>query len=210
MVIKAFRPAVLLMLAGLILGACTSLKQAEGPEQKLFSDRIAVLSQLQDWSLSGRMAVKHTDGGGQGSLNWSQSGDTTDIVLSGPLGIGTMNIHWVPEEVVVNGSNLDIEHRYSGEDAATEFLTSQLGWEFPAKSIRYWLLGIPDPAFAYDTTYSDTGELVSITQLDWEVRYSRFTEQEGYLLPAKMEVEKSGLRLRLVVDEWNPADVAAP
>lgn len=179
------------------------MQVSRAPESSEADERIARLSTLTQWSMEGRIAVKQSSGGGQGRLSWQQAGNTTDIRLAGPLGAGAMNIHWVPEEVTVRGADLDLQHRYSGEDAAEKFLAEQLGWSFPAGSIRYWLLGIPNPAYPYRQQFSISGELLSIQQLEWLVEYQRFALVDGRSLPAKLQVEGSDVRLRLVVDDWN-------
>ena len=179
------------------------MQVSRAPQSSEADERIARLSTLTEWSMEGRIAVKQSSGGGQGRLSWQQAGNTTDIRLAGPLGAGAMNIHWVPEEVTVRGADLDLQHRYSGEDAAEKFLAEQLGWSFPAGSIRYWLLGIPNPAYPYRQQFSISGELLSIQQLEWLVEYQRFALVDGRSLPTKLQVEGSDVRLRLVVDDWN-------
>ncbi|MDG1462926.1 MAG: lipoprotein insertase outer membrane protein LolB [Gammaproteobacteria bacterium] len=191
------------MLVIVLVSACSSMQVSRAPQSSEADERIARLSTLTEWSMEGRIAVKQSSGGGQGRLSWQQAGNTTDIRLAGPLGAGAMNIHWVPEEVTVRGADLDLQHRYSGEDAAEKFLAEQLGWSFPAGSIRYWLLGIPNPAYPYRQQFSISGELLSIQQLEWLVEYQRFALVDGRSLPAKLQVEGSDVRLRLVVDDWN-------
>ena len=197
---------LLFLFVVVLVSACSSLQESRAPDNSEAAARIARLSALTDWSVEGRIAVKQSSGGGQGRISWQQAGDTTDIRLAGPLGAGAMNIHWVPDEVTVRGADLDVQHRYSGDDAAEKFLTEQLGWSFPAGSIRYWLLGIPNPAYPYQQQYSESGELISIQQLEWLVQYQRFALVDGRVLPAKLQVEGSDVRLRLVVDDWNLPD----
>ena len=80
------------------------MQVSRAPQSSEADERIARLSTLTEWSMEGRIAVKQSSGGGQGRLSWQQAGNTTDIRLAGPLGAGAMNIHWVPEEVTVRGT----------------------------------------------------------------------------------------------------------
>lgn len=192
--------AVLLALA--MLSACSSLQHTAPPEELANAQRMRELEVLDVWTMQGRIAIKQASGSGQGKIVWLQNGEDADIVLSGPLGSGAVNIHWVPDEVVVSGAELDVQHRYTGSDAAEQFLAEQLGWQFPAASIRYWLLGIPNPDFAYTQDFGADGALLRLQQSGWQVEYQRFVAVNGYVLPAKLQVQSAAVRLRVVVDDW--------
>lgn len=188
------------------LSACVSLPEVSAPVNDSMAQRIAKLSVLDDWSMQGRIAVKQPGGSGQGKILWEQTGETTDIGLAGPLGAGAINIHWVPDELTMVGADLDVRHRYIGEDAAEQFLAEQLGWQFPAASVRYWLLGIPNPGYQFEQKFDDAGKLTSISQLGWRVEYQRFAQVDEHLLPSKLGIQNTEVRLRLIVDRWSLGD----
>ena len=104
------------------------------------------------------------------------------------------------------GADLDVQHRYTGGDAAEQFLAEQLGWQFPAASIRYWLLGIPNPGYQFEQEFGEAGELLSISQLGWRVQYQRFARVDAHLLPSKLQIQNTEVRLRLIVDSWSLGD----
>ena len=188
------------------LSACSSLREVSAPANDSMAQRIADLSALDDWSMRGRIAVKQPAGSGQSKILWEQTGETTDIGLTGPLGAGAINIHWVPDELTLVGADLDVRHRYIGGNAAEQFLAEQLGWQFPAASIRYWLLGIPNPGYQFEQEFGEAGELLSISQLGWRVQYQRFARVDAHLLPSKLEIQNTEVRLRLIVDSWSLGD----
>lgn len=196
----------LVLLLVVALSACSSLREASAPVDDSMAQRIAQLSLLDDWSMQGRIAVKQPEGSGQGKILWEQAGETADIGLAGPLGAGAINIHWVPDELTMVGADLDVQHRYTGGDAAEQFLAEQLGWQFPAASIRYWLLGIPNPGYQFEQEFGEAGELLSISQLGWRVQYQRFARVDAHLLPSKLEIQNTEVRLRLIVDSWSLGD----
>jgi len=193
---------IALFLALAMLSACSSLQQTATLEEVANAERMRQLAELDVWTMQGRIAVKRAAGSGQGKITWQQSGEDTDISLAGPLGSGAINIHWVPDEVVVSGADLDVQHRYTGSDAAEQFLAEQLGWPFPAASIRYWLLGMPNPDLAYTQDFGADGALLRVQQSGWQVNYERFAVVNGYVLPAKLQVESDAVRLRVIVDKW--------
>jgi len=93
---------------------------------------------------------------------WRQSGDTSLIRVSGPFGAGAYEIRWDPASLTVTSRNGEYTRDFTGADAAEQFLTEQLGWSFPAISTRYWLLGLPDPAFQSHATRDADGALLSL------------------------------------------------
>jgi len=91
---------------------------------------------------------------------------------------------------------------YAGPDAIERFLTDQLGWSFPARSTRYWILGIADPRFSSRTEHDADGWLVTLEQDGWVVMYDRFVEAQGRWMPRKIVMENEQARVKLIVDQW--------
>ncbi len=151
--------------------------------------------------MQGRIAVRASGASGQGKLDWRQQDEVADIRLSGPLGAGALSIHWTPDDVTV--ADGDSEHRYRGDDAAGQFLADRLGWQFPARSIRYWLLGVPDPEEPYEQVSDEAGALRTLKQSGWQIDYQRFTSVGERILPAKLQVQGADVRLRVIVDGWD-------
>lgn len=189
------------VLALVLLDGCTLLR----PTAVVVPDweaRRARLLALDSWAIRGRIAVKAESGGGQGDLRWQQAGEAAQLRISGPFGAGTYDIRWDPMSLSIASRNGEFSRAWTGADAAEQFLAEQLGWRFPAASIRYWLLGLPDPALAAEQEFGAGGQLLAISQDDWTVRYERFAELEGMLMPTRLTALGPGTRVRLVVDRW--------
>jgi outer membrane lipoprotein LolB len=168
-----------------------------------WDNRARQLAGAETWQARGRIAVKSDNGGGQGNLRWSQAGADTRVNLSGPFGAGAYEIAWDDERIVVSSKKGERIADYTGRDAADRFVEGQLGWSFPARSIRYWLLGIADPAFDSRRRFDDGGWLSEIDQNGWTVTYSRFKQVADTYLPGKIVMESDRGRVRLVVDQWS-------
>lgn len=164
--------------------------------------RAGMLATESAWQARGRIAFKAGNEGGSGNMTWAQAGDDARITLSGPFGAGAYEIQWDDERIVVNSKKGEQVAAYTGRDAADRFLETQLGWSFPARSIRYWLLGIADPEFASERRFDDNGWLSGIDQNGWAVAYSRFDAAGDYYLPGKIVIENDRARVKLVVDRW--------
>lgn len=191
-----------LLALALLLGACAT--RAPLPDGGFdWVQREARLAAERLWQARGRIAYRSGPDGGQGSLTWTQSGSTARISLRGPFGAGAYRIEWDDQRIVVNSKLGERVAEYTGRDAADRFLEDQLGWTFPAGSIRYWLLGIADPEFPGRRRFDEHGRLAGIEQNGWDVGYDRFVESHGYLMPGRITVESERARVKLVVDEWS-------
>ena len=160
------------------------------------------LLSLPQWEARGRVAIKSADTGGQGSLQWLQTGPAARIRLSGPFGAGAYEINWMPGEITVYSRGTEAALEYVGPDAAERFLAEQVGWSFPVTSVRYWLLGLADPAAPAAEQVDAGGRLVELRQSGWVVRYEDYAQSAATWLPRKLVIEGSQVRVRFVIDTW--------
>jgi outer membrane lipoprotein LolB len=197
----------LLCFVVLALGACTA-RQSDVP------DRVADAQVLNDWSLRGRMAVKVDDdpeAGGQLSIRWEQQDEISRARLSGPMGIGAWNFVWEPARVSLADSDGERAIEYTGADAAEDFMRAELGWSFPADSVRYWVMGLPNPDAGYELRRDDDGALIGLDQHGWMIDFQRWDSFAGWYLPTRINMQGRGVRLRMVVSDWDlPAAGKAP
>jgi outer membrane lipoprotein LolB len=125
--------------------------------------------------------------------------------LEGPLGAGGVLI-------TSDGDNLSIINSHGDHldsDAAHAELVARLGFDPPLSSLRYWILGVPDPAMpSKEGVDPQEQRLQSLEQDGWQIDYGSYMpagagSAPGASLPAKMTVQRSGVRVRLVVDGWS-------
>ncbi len=185
--------ALLLALAG-----CVSAPPAKTPSLLPWAQRRAQLQSLDPFGLSGRVAVAAGQAGFSAHLSWEQSGARSTVQLDGPLGVG--GIH-----VVANGATLSVEnskgqHLESGEARAE--LRDKLGFEPPLTSLRYWVLGVPDPGMPSTETLDAEQRLEALEQDGWHISYSAYTSAGGRWLPQRLALTRGDVRVRLLVDHW--------
>ena len=190
-----------LLLVTLVLAGCAT--RPVQPETGIdWDQRAARLMEESAWRAQGRIAVKAGKEGGQGNMSWVQAESGTRISLSGPFGAGAYEIAWDRQRIVINDKHGEQVAAYTGRDAADRFLAAQLGWSFPARSMRYWLLGVADPEYDSHPRFDEAGWLTGIDQNGWAVGYSRFDKVGDYYLPGKIVMENDRARVKLVVDKW--------
>jgi outer membrane lipoprotein LolB len=188
-------------LAVLLVGGCALQPTVPGTSVA-WDERRAQLEATSQWEARGRIAVKSSDGGGQGSIQWFQAGVGSRVLLRGPFGAGGYEITWDAERIEVTDKSGEVEAAYSGPNAAEQFLMDQLGWAFPAMSLRYWMLGVPDPEFDSDEQFDTEGWLVGIQQNGWTVDYDGFKAWGDLWLPRRMVLNHDEARVKLVIDDW--------
>ena len=194
-------PRLLALLAAVLLvaGCAATRHSVDLPPLDNWETRSAVLGGLDDWAFKGRIAVKAGDEGFNGKFYWAQQGDAFDARVGGPLGMGTVRIEGNGRTVVLTDKDGE---RTELEDAETE-LYWRYGWTIPVASLRYWALGIPDPALPATTRLDDTGRLTRLEQSDWTVEISRYSEGGGQPMPRTLTATNPDTRVRMVIDRWS-------
>ncbi len=183
----------------LLLAGCTIQRGIELPPLPDWETRRAVLSEMHDWEFKGRVGVKAGDEGFNANLRWRQEGDIFHAALSGPLGIGNVRIEGDGETLTVTDNDGSVHHV---EDADAE-LQAMYGWALPVASLRYWALGIPDPASPAATEFGAGGLLAVLEQRDWTVRFTDYgADAGGVALPRRLTALNHDTRVRLVIHDW--------
>lgn len=158
------------------------------------------LQSLRHFELRGHVAVRAGQDGFIAGLRWVQDGPQAQLALQGPLGVGSV-------QVSSDGRALEVRtsHGERLDDAAARAdLLARLGFEPPLASLRYWLLGVPDPAVpASEGLDPGTQRLAHLQQGDWQIDYGDYVTAGGHSLPSRVTLQSAGVRVRLVIDQWS-------
>jgi outer membrane lipoprotein LolB len=146
------------------------------------------------WQLDGRAAVAVGTQGWQASLNWRQRPGTTEVHLAGPLGIGAVVLKKTIDGLSLNGS--------APSDAVVNQLQDKLGFALPLDDLRYWLVGVPNPATASEFKLNEQDRIPQLTQDGWTVAYDHYMPAGSDLLPSRVVLSREGVRVRIAVDHW--------
>jgi outer membrane lipoprotein LolB len=193
-------------IASLLLCACASQKGLDLPDISVWENRQAVLAELDEWHFNGRIGVKTGNDGFNGKLRWTQDEDSFEATVSGPLGIGTVRIEG--DDKVVRITDKDGETTVL-RDVETE-LYYRYGWTIPIESLRYWVLGIPDPRISSDTKFDEFDRVIRLEQRGWTVDVGAYREAGGQQMPKRLVAASSETTVRVVVDNWVFHELIAP
>lgn len=189
----------LAVLGSLVLVGCvtTPTKTAEPQNWEV---RRTELQRQDRFELKGRLAVAAGKEGFNARLRWQQQGTSSSLALDGPLGVGGVRIATSGTDIEVlnsKGERLDSE-------AARHEITARLGFEPPLTSLRYWVLGAPDPASRAEETLDAQQRLARLVQDGWDIEYASYAEVNGKWLPSRLTLERDDVRVRVLVDGWQP------
>ena len=180
------------------LSACHTVPVRESTAQS-WEMRRPQLQARDRFELKGRVAVATGSEGFNARLRWTQKGAQTRMSLDGPLGAGGV-------QVTADGSNVSVvtsKGERLDSDAARTELTNRLGFDPPLTSLRYWILGVPDPGQPAQESLDAQQRLASLQQAGWEIEYGDYMSVGGEWLPARLTLQRAGVRLRVIVGGWN-------
>ena len=195
MVINKIKQGGLVFLLVVISG-CTSLPIE--PEGRYEIQAGSSLNKLERWSFEGRVAIAGKKEAWQANINWVHAANDEKIKLVGPLGQGATLIQ-------LTGNQVTIDRGDNKPQTSTQpelFINQQLGLFVPVQSLRYWVVGIPEPSSRYNVTAT------GFTQSGWLIDYKQTQQVDGRPMPYKITVSNEQLKLKLVIDQWVLNDTA--
>lgn len=191
-------PKLVPLFLTVLISACVTPKSLELPDLSDWESRQKILVGVDEWEFAGRIGVSAGDEGFNGQLRWRQDGVVFRARINGPLGVGTVFINGDRREITVTDRNGVVTELH---DAEVE-LRQMYGWTIPVASLRFWALGIPDPASPAETEFGEDGQLSKLRQQNWEVDITQYAEAGGQLLPRRLTAVNDDVKIRLVIDSW--------
>jgi outer membrane lipoprotein LolB len=183
----------------LLLVGCAGLDQRE-PTSAGWKEHSQRLILLQEWTASGKLALRTSDASESASLVWEQHDQNTDLQLSGPLGAGATRIH-------SDGRQLDIrqgdEHR-TLDISTPDAIALNTGWDLPLLALTHWLKGLPSPDIKVQRLELDpqTELLRTLEQDDWEIRYEKYGQFKEFTLPTRLQIQRGATRVKVIISHW--------
>ncbi len=191
-----------ILLAGLLmLTGCVSVPGTAPtglPDESAWQLRRVQLEKLADWELQGRVGIINGKDGGSGSMEWKQRGQFLAFSFRGPFGAGALQVQGDANALWVRSSRGD---DFITTDPEQDF-SQRLRLPLPVLSMRYWMLGLPDPHAAFTKTVDTKGLLVTLTQRGWHVDYQAYATFSGYDLPTRLQIERDSVQIKVAVNEW--------
>jgi len=187
--------ALIACCALLVLAACQGLPPAPATP---WPERRATLQALEHYGFSGQFAAATATEGFSAAIQWQQQGAASEVALRAPFGVGGARLSYDGHELRVvdsHGTPLD-------GAAARQEMQRLFGFDPPFARLRYWLLGVPDPAAAGSETLDASQRLRSLRQDDWQVDYLDYSKTADLWLPRRLSLQRGPVKLKLQVSRW--------
>lgn len=185
---------ILLAAAVLLLPAC-SLLTPKGGQATLQHQ----LSQLESWQVRGKLSVTSPDDSVTGYLTWDQNQQQYDLFISGPFGSGASRLTGDRQQASLTLPGWDKPETATSPE---QLMLAHMGWNFPVSDIHYWVKGQPSPGNQAQAEYDEHGLLAHLQQHGWDIRYSRYQQQNGYWLPGLIKISGYNFRFVFSIKEW--------
>ncbi|MDD5578100.1 MAG: lipoprotein insertase outer membrane protein LolB [Methylobacter sp.] len=173
-----------------LLSACSILPVE--PETNYSRTARLHLYQLEQWSFEGRLALTGKNDSWSANILWEHTPNEEKIKLSGPLGQGTVIIKLSGDFVTVDQGDGKVQSsRQPGG-----FINQQLGMFVPVQSMRYWVVGLPEPSRSFEEIQG------GFKQAGWFNEYKQMQLADNEIMPRKITVMNDQVKLKLVIDHW--------
>lgn len=181
----------------LLISACTTVPV--GIDIPYSRATRAPLYQLDQWAFDGRLALNGPKDAWSASISWNHKANNEQIKLSGPLGQGATVIQLTDGFVTIDQGRGQVQSSVQPE----EFINQQLGMFVPVQSLRYWVVGLPEPTQSFSETSG------GFSQAGWLIEYQKMQTVGDQSMPRKITVMNDQVKLKLIIEQWLLDDTKA-
>ena len=195
---------------GFLFQGCMTAPPAPPPDESLtrtepegWQARQAELRELRQWTLQGKVAVRHKEGNDSAVIReWVQNGDQFLIEMSSAfMGMGSVRLEGSPGFLTIT----DSEGKQYLSDDPDALIRRTLGWSLPVEALYVWVRGLPLQDSSAELFFDKQGRVSHLRQEDWEIHYDGYSSLAGIEdVPRSLTATRNDLRLRLVVTRWTP------
>ncbi len=182
-----------------LLTGCVSIPGTPAREAlwRIHESRVAEIS---GFELDGQIGVIDRSRGFTGSLAWHEGRSESLVLVRGPLGSGGFRLsghpgHWVL--LTARGRQVVIRH------GLRPALRRWFGIPVPLASLRFWVLGLPDPRFPAAFSWTARGRVRTLRQDRWRVTLSQYLSIGGRALPTNLILTHRAIRIHVRVGRWS-------
>lgn len=191
----------LILLIPLALTSCATIQPSATPAQNKnisVENRVSTLSSIQNWNLSGLIAIRQQNNSGSASIQWAQFGNRYQIHVFGPLGVNSFELKGQPgyaELAMGNGKRLTAS-------SPEEILKHETGWALPVSNMYYWIRGLSAPGSTGEQAFDRYHHLIQLKQSGWTIQYLNYTSVKNIDVPSKIFLYYPQLNVKIVISQW--------
>lgn len=144
----------------------------------------------QDYNIDGRFSIVAQEKNYYGNFTWNHENNFDKLALNSPLGnsvavitVDNGNATLQTSDGTYTGSNLD------------ELLKQRMGFTLPLAYLHYWVQGVPLPDYHVENKLTS-----GFQQLGWNIEYLEWADDNH---PSLVQVSNTGLKIKLLISNWN-------
>ena len=147
--------------------------------------------------INGRIAIIQPERRDSAGLRWTHDAGSDEVLLLAPLGQVVARI-----SSGAQGVTLEAEGKTHVAQDAETLTQDLLGWQLPLSGLRYWVAALPAPGGEFLREQDAAGRISVLYQQGWTIRYTRYAGEGRDALPLRLSLQRAGLEVRVLIDEW--------
>jgi len=157
---------------------------------------LSSLAKLSHFSISGKLAFKQGERGGNARFHWEQQAGQYTLRLMNPFGGEEARLVYSAKQARLKFPQ---EDWVSGEDLKQVF-EQHLGWVLPFERMAYWIKGMPVPGVPHQFSRTESG--YRFIQSTWIIDCEDLVFYQGVWVPGRMLIRhrEDDRRLKLVLN----------
>ncbi len=184
----------LLLLIFFLLTACA--RPALQPDNIVFGEN----ELPKNWSLKGRISVQLPNHSWQAAIHWNQQGEDFKLSLHNPFGQVLGQIEKQGQDVVLADGDGHNHHHSASE--LNHLISQQIGIPVPVDSLRYWILGEPQPGQPWQPLDASQANTQGFSQANWNIHLNRWSLFDGRMLPSRLMLQRDKIKLKFALHNW--------
>jgi outer membrane lipoprotein LolB len=180
-------------------GCTTITPPAPAQSTVTWESRQALLAQLHNWKVTGKIAVITAKDSGSANVDWAQHGQNFTLSLYGPLGANAISMNGTPGHVTLKTN----DGKIITAPTAEQLLADQWGWKLPLSYLQYWVRGLPVPNLPQKSTYDAAHRLATLSQQGFTIQYQGYTTAGALELPQHLSITSTAFKTKIVIYKWN-------
>ncbi|MFC3022417.1 lipoprotein insertase outer membrane protein LolB [Vibrio zhugei] len=197
------RITLLFSLVVLFLAGCSSVTHS--PDYQVdWSEHQARLTQIDQYTLSGKMGYISPQQRQSMNFQWRKRGENTDLRLTNFLGQTVLHL-----TMTHDGATIHTYDDKTFRDKDAQALVARLtGLRLPIIPLQKWILGLPSDSDDHILNQNNTlsSLITTIDHKRWLVNYTDYSaypyQGTPLYLPTRLSLSQGQIKLRIVISKW--------
>lgn len=190
------RQYFILLMFFLFLGGCA---QQITSKTILYDNWKAHLADQKTWHVKGKLAFISPDERQSANLNWQQTKNNNNLVLTSFIGTRILQLRQTSE-----GAELEFDDDKYYDTNAAQLLKRLTGFTLPVNNAENWLKGTID---AQSLKVDELGRATQVLWFDdigkkWQIEYASYIQSAGYWLPTKITLKHQKIKIKIQLYDW--------